>query len=114
MKLIHGNCYEELKKLPDNSVDFILTDPPYELDNHIIIFKGDSKQGILYNPVTNTLTIDSEIPLTKVEIYSILGKKVKEIKSDFNSIPTNNLSNGVYFVRMHSENGLATKKLIKK
>ena len=66
------------------------------------------------NPATNILTIDSEIPLTKVEIYSILGKKVKEINSDFNSIPTHNLSNGVYHIRMHSENGIATKKMIKK
>ena len=66
------------------------------------------------NPVSNILTIDSEIPLTKVEIYSILGKKVMEINSDFKSIPTNNLSNGIYFFRIHSENGLTTKKLIKK
>ena len=65
------------------------------------------------NPVSNILTIDSEIPLTKVEVYSMLGLKVKEIKSGFNSIPTDNLSNGVYIIRMYSENGIATKKLIK-
>ena len=65
------------------------------------------------NPVTNVLTIDSEIPLTRVEIYSVLGRKVKEVNSGFESIPTNNLSNGVYVVRMFSENGLTTKKLIK-
>ncbi len=66
------------------------------------------------NPVTNILTIDSEIPLTKVEIYSVLGRKVKEINSDFESILTSNLSNGVYLVRIFSENGLTAKKLIKK
>ncbi len=27
--LFQGNCLEELKKIPDNSVDLILTDPPY-------------------------------------------------------------------------------------
>ena len=73
-----------------------------------------SKISLFPNPVANILTIDSEIPLTKVEIYSILGKKVKEINSDFNAIPTNNLSNGVYIFKIYSENGLATKKLIKK
>ena len=31
MKLICGNCYEEIKKIPDNSVDLIITDPPYEI-----------------------------------------------------------------------------------
>ena len=29
MKLIHGECLEEMKKLPDGSVDMVLTDPPY-------------------------------------------------------------------------------------
>lgn len=27
--LIHGDCLEEMKRLPDNSVDMCLTDPPY-------------------------------------------------------------------------------------
>lgn len=31
MKLICGNCYDELKKIPDNSVDLVVTDPPYEI-----------------------------------------------------------------------------------
>lgn len=30
-KIICGDCIEEMKKLPDNSVDAIITDPPYEL-----------------------------------------------------------------------------------
>lgn len=31
MKLIHGDSLEELKKLPENSIDAIVTDPPYGL-----------------------------------------------------------------------------------
>jgi site-specific DNA-methyltransferase (adenine-specific) len=30
-KIIQGDCLEELKKLPDNSVDTLITDPPYGL-----------------------------------------------------------------------------------
>jgi len=30
-KLIHGDCFEELKNLPDHSVDSVVTDPPYGL-----------------------------------------------------------------------------------
>jgi hypothetical protein len=30
-KLIHGDCLEKLKELPDNSVDSVVTDPPYGL-----------------------------------------------------------------------------------
>jgi DNA modification methylase len=29
MKLIHGDCLEQMKTLPDNSVDAIVSDPPY-------------------------------------------------------------------------------------
>ena len=29
MNLIHGECLEEMAKLPDGSVDMVLTDPPY-------------------------------------------------------------------------------------
>ena len=29
MKLLHGDCLEKMKTLPDNSVDAIVTDPPY-------------------------------------------------------------------------------------
>jgi len=31
MTLIEGDCIEELKKLKENSIDFLLTDPPYGL-----------------------------------------------------------------------------------
>jgi len=30
--IIHGNAIEKIKELPDNSVDAIVTDPPYGLD----------------------------------------------------------------------------------
>jgi len=31
MKLICGDCLEEMKKLPENSIDAVITDPPYGL-----------------------------------------------------------------------------------
>lgn len=31
MKIIHGDCLEEMKKMSDNSIDCIVTDPPYGL-----------------------------------------------------------------------------------
>lgn len=45
MKLLHGDCFEELKKLPDGSVDLLLTDPPYGDDTHY----GFSKRTIANN-----------------------------------------------------------------
>jgi site-specific DNA-methyltransferase (adenine-specific) len=45
-KVILGNCEDELKNLPDNSIDSVVTDPPYELG-----FMGKSwdSSGIAYN-----------------------------------------------------------------
>ena len=45
MKLLHGDCFEELKKLPDGSVDLLLTDPPYGDDTPY----GMSKRTIVNN-----------------------------------------------------------------
>lgn len=34
MELLHGDCLELMKDIPDKSVDLICTDIPYELENH--------------------------------------------------------------------------------
>ena len=45
MKLINGDCLEEMKNIPDGSVDFVLTDPPYNIsrDNN---FNTMGRSGI--------------------------------------------------------------------
>ena len=45
-EIIHGNCIEVLKRLDENSIDAIITDPPYELG-----FMGKSwdKSGIAFS-----------------------------------------------------------------
>ncbi len=65
------------------------------------------------NPVYNTLTIESITPLKKVEIFNILGQKEIDINSGLNSISTDNLSEGIYFIKIHSEKGTTVRKLIK-
>ena len=42
MNLILGDCLEKLKELPDNSVDSVITDPPYHLTS---IVKRFGKEG---------------------------------------------------------------------
>lgn len=65
------------------------------------------------NPVREVLTINSKIELTKVEIYSVLGKKVKEIYTNFNAIQTSRLPNGIYIVKIYSDKEFTTKKILK-
>ncbi len=69
--------------------------------------------SIYPNPVFDFLSVDSKIQINKVEIYSILGKKVKSVHSDFRSISLSNLTTGIYMIKIYSDNGSTTKKLIK-
>uniref|UniRef100_A0A7C4S2I0 Methyltransferase n=1 Tax=candidate division WOR-3 bacterium TaxID=2052148 RepID=A0A7C4S2I0_UNCW3 len=41
-KIICGDALEELKKFPDESIDFILTDPPYMISKEIIIVRSQN------------------------------------------------------------------------
>jgi hypothetical protein len=65
------------------------------------------------NPVNQILTIDSNIPINKVELFSLLGKKVKDVTNDFKTIPVNDLSNGIYIVKIQSGNHMEFRKIIK-
>lgn len=49
MQLINGDCLKDLLSLKKNSVDTIITDPPYEMG---ILEKGWDKTGISFNPET--------------------------------------------------------------
>lgn len=56
---------------------------------------------------------ESKLPLTKVEIYSLLGTKLKVVNSDFKTISTDNLLIGTYMIKIYSDKGTAVRKLIK-
>jgi len=44
-QIIHGDALEELPKLPDNSIDLILTDPPYNISTNNQITRNGGKFG---------------------------------------------------------------------
>lgn len=33
VELLNGNCFELIKNIPDNSIDLVITDPPYKFDS---------------------------------------------------------------------------------
>ena len=66
------------------------------------------------NPATDLLNISSEKEIQHAEIMNIDGQLVKTISSQFNSIGISDLSDGLYFVKIYTENGTETLKFIKK
>jgi len=66
------------------------------------------------NPFIDYLSIDSKIfKLNKVEMYSITGMKIKVIQSDFQSVNTKNIAQGLYLLKIYTSKGTVFKKLIK-
>ena len=70
---------------------------------------------IFPNPVKNTVSVTSEkYPISKIEIYSLIGKKIKVFTSDFNLLQVDELTSGLYLIKVYNENRSHTTKFIKK
>ena len=70
---------------------------------------------ILYpNPVSSELNIDSDRAIQKVEVYNLSGALVNSQQGNSNTIDMSNLSNGSYFVKVHTEGSVTSKIIIKK
>ncbi len=70
------------------------------------------------NPTSNSLTVYSpNANLRNIEVYDILGKRLAEnIQGEHHgyTIELSSLETGVYFVKIDTESGSVTKKVIKK
>jgi hypothetical protein len=40
-RILHGDCLDQLRQLPDNSIDFAFTDPPYNLKKKYLGYSDD-------------------------------------------------------------------------
>lgn len=72
MKLIHGNCLEVMKKLEKESIDLVLTDPPYG----IIENRGRTKSTENFNPTDWDVCLDMEEMFNNILRVTKLNKRV--------------------------------------
>ena len=82
----------------------------------IIGIKGYTTSfSIVPNPATNNVTITAKENFNNIEVLSFLGQVVLTQTNVGNSttLDISNLTNGVYFVRITSENGTSVKKFVK-
>jgi len=79
-----------------------------ELSNQIVVYP---------NPTTGELRIENgELRIKGVEVYDAFGKKQLSIVNcqlSIEKIDISNFSAGIYFVRITTENGIVTKKVLK-
>lgn len=67
--------------------------------------------GIYPNPAKDKLCVEGK-DILQVELFNIVGLKVLSINENFESIRLNGLQNGVYFVRLKTNDGDKTVKLV--
>lgn len=72
-----------------------------------------NKMIIYPNPVSHQMFISAD-NIQKVEIYNLLGTLVKTAGKDAESIDLSHLASGSYIVKATTDQGIITKKIIKK
>lgn len=74
---------------------------------------NETGTAIYPNPATDVLNVVSENNINKVEIFNVQGQMVKAA-GNVNTLSISDLTDGVYFVKVTTDKGTATHKLIKK
>ena len=72
---------------------------------------NDFSVRVYPNPSHGMLYVEGA-PLVGVELFNVLGQRVLELHGDIEKINVKNLENGFYFVRLRSELGTKTLKII--
>lgn len=101
--------------LQSNCVSYRMS---WEVDNSklsIENFDLDKSIELFPNPTSDYLNIQNNgnLSLEKLEIIEMTGKIVYQTNRIENQISLRNLDSGIYFVRIYSNKGITTKKVIK-
>ena len=68
--------------------------------------------SIYPNPVADYFKINSSVAITKLEIYNLIGKRVKVLLNNSSGLfDASDLRNGIYLVRVFGKNGKTLKVL---
>jgi len=65
------------------------------------------------NPTQGEIKIESKHQIGLVSIYNLLGKKVMETQLTNNVLKITKLPNGIYFIKVKTEKGISTQKIVK-
>jgi hypothetical protein len=64
------------------------------------------------NPTNSNVEIKTDETITSITVYDINGKESK-IEPINNNIDLSNFQSGIYTLKIYTENGISTKKIIK-
>ena len=77
--------------------------------------ENEATFNIYPNPVSDNLVIETEANIEAVTIYTVTGVVVyNEVEFSNNTINVSDFANGVYIMKVRTENGEAVQRFIKK
>ena len=91
---------------------FFYSDYSNALD--VSTFEVSASIKVYPNPTSDFFAIDTAMAIDKVEIYSMLGHKVKAITSDFNTIPVDDLADGFYILKIQAGSKTVSQRILKR
>jgi hypothetical protein len=82
------------------------------LENSVILYPNPAKEVINVQCTMNNVQWNGAL----IEVLDVYGKLLQTLKADseITQINVSNLANGMYFVRMTTEQGVVTKRFVKK
>ncbi|MEJ6736642.1 MAG: PKD domain-containing protein, partial [Flavobacteriales bacterium] len=73
----------------------------------------NSEMNIYPNPTSNQLSIDTKQKISEISILNITGKTIIITRGDTKNINVADLSNGIYFIKLITDEKTITKKFVK-
>jgi heat shock protein HslJ len=66
------------------------------------------------NPTNSIIHLNSQNnPIIKIQMFNLMGRLIKSIKNNLESLNISDLSNGLYILKIETEYGPVTKKILK-
>ncbi len=82
-------------------------------ESTVSIAEFETLFNIYPNPVSDKLYIETEEEIEEVVVYDVYGRRQQTTDNGQKSIDVSELNNGVYFVKVVTENGEVVKRIIK-
>ncbi len=94
---------------------YIQADFFYSEDCNLGIEDNLKAKLIIYpNPAQEIIQIESDTEIKSIKVYDVLGKLVLMENNFENQLSISVLNNGLYFLKIETDNGVMVKKIIKK
>ncbi|MCR4965009.1 MAG: fibronectin type III domain-containing protein [Bacteroidales bacterium] len=107
-----AHCSNGLNSDPSNTVTF-------ETNNNGVQTYLEKSVNLYPNPATEMVSVavsDANIAITSVEVYNVYGQLINVIESNDNPLRINvsGMADGMYYVRVTTDNGVVTKNFVKR